>query len=122
MYVIPDDKPVTVSARIGAGDIDQVILGQSAMLKFSAFDARSLPNIFGEVSKVSADAFLEPKSQKYFYNVEIFLSTQEIEKLGNNILISGMPVSVYLTTTSRSPVEYVLRPISRYLDRAFRDT
>ena len=122
MYVVPDDKPVTVSARIGAGDIDQVILGQSAMLKFSAFDARSLPNIFGEVSKVSADAFLEPKSQKYFYTVEIFLSTQEIEKLGDNILISGMPVSVYLTTTSRSPVEYVLRPISRYLDRAFRDT
>jgi HlyD family secretion protein len=122
MYVIPDDKPVAVLARVDSGDIDEVYPGQDAMLKFTAFDARSMPNIFGKVSKVSPDAFLDEKTKRSHYEVEVLLTRDELEKLGENQLISGMPVSVFLTTTSRSPVQYLLRPLTTYLDRAFRDS
>jgi HlyD family secretion protein len=122
MYVIPDDKPVAVLARVDSGDIDEVYPGQDAMLKFAAFDARAMPNIFGKVTRVSPDAFLDEKTKRSHYEVEVSLPREELEKLGDNQLISGMPVSVFLTTTSRSPVQYVLRPLTTYLDRALRDS
>ena len=121
MYVVPEDSPSTILARVEANDIDEVSLGQEAMLKFTAFDSRTLPIIYGKVSKISADAFLDPKTQAAYYNVEIIPIEGEIEKLGDRQLISGMPLSVFITTSSRSPLDYVIQPVSRFMDRALRD-
>ncbi len=122
MYIIPNDTPISVSVRVRAIDIDQIYARQQASLKFDSFSRRSTPVIFGEVSNISADAFLDAKTGKLFYNVEISLSDSEIEKLGKNSLISGMPVNAFFTTKSRSPLEYVTKPIMVYFDKAFRDS
>jgi len=122
MYVVPRDKPVSVAVRVDAGDIDQVFVGQNASLKFSSFSRRSTPVILGEVSNVSADAFLDQKTQKLYYDVEVSLPVDELKKLGDKSLISGMPVNAFITTENRSPLTYVTKPIMDYFDRAFRDS
>jgi len=122
MYIVPDDDPASVAVRVDAADIDQVFIGQNASLKFSAFNRRSTPTIIGQVTNISADAFLDEKTQKLYYFVELFLPATEIEKLGKNTLISGMPVSAFITTQSRSPLNYLTKPIMDYFDRAFRDS
>jgi HlyD family secretion protein len=121
MYIIPDGEPTLVSVRVDAADIDQVHVGQEASLRFLAFNRRSTPVIKGEVSAVSADAFLDERTQKFYYSVEVSLIEEELQRLGDVTLISGMLVEAFLTTKSRSPASYVTKPVVDYFDRAFRD-
>jgi HlyD family secretion protein len=122
MYIVPDVPPQTVTVRIEAADIDQVHLGQVAALRFVAFNRRSTPVIFGSLSNISADAFIDERSQALYYFAEIALQEAEIMRLGANVLVSGMPVEAFITTESRSPISYVVKPLSDYFSRAFRDS
>lgn len=122
MYIVPDKEPVSASVHVDAADIDQVYLGQEASLRFIAFNRRSTPVIAGKVTNISADAFLDERTQKIYYFVEVSLIAPEIRKLGEVTLIAGMPVEAFFTTRSRSPASYITKPIADYFTRAFRDT
>lgn len=122
MMIVPDDEPVLARVRVFATDVDQVHLGQDASLKFKAFDGRQLPIILGTVRQVSADAFLDQRTQKTYYDVLVALDDAELAKLGQRTLIPGMPVEAFMATDSRTPLNYALRPIMVYFDRAFRDS
>lgn len=58
-FLIPDGRPLLISARVPAIDIDQVYAGQQVTLVFSAFDQNELPEITGLVNQVSADAYVD---------------------------------------------------------------
>ena len=121
MMIVPDDVPVQANIRVFATDIDQIYPGQEASLKFKAFNGRQIPIILGQVAQVSADSFLDQRTQKTYYEVKVSLLPDELAKLGAQDLIPGMPVEAFMSTESRTPLNYVLRPILFYFDRAFRD-
>lgn len=121
MMIVPKDEAVLARVRIDARDIDQVFTGQDASLRFTAFNGRQVPIILGTVVQVSADAFLDPRSQVSYYEVAIEIGAEVEATLGGSPLIPGMPVDAFLATQSRTPLDYVLRPIRFYFDRAFRD-
>jgi HlyD family secretion protein len=121
MYIVPDDEPASVLVRVDAADVDQVYVGQQASLRFIAFNRRSTPVIAGEVTNISADAFLDERTQRLYYLTEVSLIVDELQKLGDVTLISGMPLEAFFTTKTRSPASYVVKPISDFFDRAFRD-
>lgn len=121
MYIVPDSEPTLIVVRVEATDIDQVHVGQEAGLRFTTFNRRATPMIEGLVTAVSADTFLDERTQKYYYFVDVSLIDEESRKLGDLKLISGMPVEAFLTTKSRSPASYVIKPIVDYFARAFRD-
>lgn len=121
MYIVPDAEPASVSVRVDAADIDQLYLHQPASLRFLTFNQRSTPVIEGNVINISADAFLDERTQKLYYFVEVSLIEEELQRLGDVALISGMPVEAYFATRSRSPVSYVSKPVADYFTRALRD-
>ncbi|MHA3977336.1 HlyD family type I secretion periplasmic adaptor subunit [Halovulum sp. GXIMD14794] len=121
MMIIPDAAPAMVLVKVDSSDIDQVFLGQNAQLKFTAFNGRHIPIILGDVIQLSADAFVDPITKKAHYEVIVSLKPGEIEKLGERELIPGMPVEAFFSTESRTPMNYMMRPVMTYLDRAFRD-
>jgi len=121
MMIVPEDEPVQAMIRIPATDIDQVYLSQEASLRFTAFNGRQIRIILGRVRQVSADAFRDPATQQAYYNVAIALDEAAMATLGGADLVLGMPVEAYLTSESRTPLSYLLRPIMYYFDRAFRD-
>ena len=121
MMIVPDDEPVQANVRVFATDIDQVYPGQEALLKFKAFNGRQIPIILGRVVQISADSFLDQRTQKTYYEVKVALLPAEMAKIGEHDLIPGMPVEAFMSTESRTPLNYVLRPILFYFDRAFRD-
>jgi HlyD family secretion protein len=122
MMIVPDGEPVLARIRVPSTDIDQVFLGQDASMKFNSFNGRQIPIIIGQVIQISADASMDPRTQRTFYDVAIAMTDEELGKLGDTELIPGMPVEAFLATESRTPLNYVMRPIMFYFDRAFRDT
>jgi HlyD family secretion protein len=66
MLIVPEGDELTVEARIPPQDIDQLALGQRAVLRFAAFNQRTTPEIAGVVAKISADITQDPKTGAAF--------------------------------------------------------
>jgi HlyD family type I secretion membrane fusion protein len=123
LYIVPQDRPLVIATQVQPSNIDSVFVGQAVALRFSAFDQRQTPELFGKVVQVSADAFTDQGSQVSYYRAEIQLNDGEMARLDPNLhLIPGMPVEAFISTTSRSPMAYLLKPLADYFVKAFRET
>ncbi len=122
MYVIPQDQPLIVNARVAAIHIDQVHIGQPATLRFSAFNQRLTPEVTGTVTSVSADVFQDEVTGVTYYRVDLVPLTEELPKLKDQDLLPGMPVEAYLRTDDRTPLSYLTKPLTDYFGRAFRES
>ena len=121
MLVVPGGDVLTVEARIAPHDIDQVRVGQTAVLRFSTFNQRTTPEINGEVSRVSADITQDLKSALSYYTVRIALPDSELARLGGLKLVPGMPVETFIQTGERTAISYLVKPITDQLTKAWRE-
>jgi HlyD family secretion protein len=122
LFLVPQDRPLVIEARVEPIHVDQVFPGQDVMLRISAFDMRSTPDLFGSVTQVSADAYVDEQSGNSWYRVEIQLPEAELGKLPEGTtLLPGMPVDAFIRTSDRTPLAYLMEPLSEYFDRAFRE-
>jgi HlyD family secretion protein len=122
LYVIPQDRPLVITARIPPIHIDEVSVGQTAELVVSAFSSRETPHLAGRITLVSADAFSDPQTGAAYYTAEIELVEGERARLGDRTLLPGMPVEVFLQTGQRTPMAYLVQPFTDYFARAFRES
>jgi HlyD family secretion protein len=122
LYVIPQDRPLVITARIAPIHIDEVSVGQAAELVFPAFSARDTPRLTGRVTRVSADALSDPQSGATYYTAELELAEGERTRLGDRVLVPGMPVEVFLQTGRRTPLAYLVKPFTDYFTHAFRES
>ncbi len=122
MFIIPQDRPLVIAARVPTIHIDQVRPGQEVKLVFSAFSMRTTPEVFGKVASVSADVLVDEATQMPYYRAEIELNPGELAKLGEVTLIPGMPVEAFIRTDERTPVQFLTRPFTDYFNRAFRES
>lgn len=123
MYLVPQDRPLIITAQIQTIHIDQISLGQEVALRFSAFDQRQTPELYGEVVQISADAFTDQTTRQSYYRAQIALKEGEIDRLPPGlILVPGMPVEAFFGTNQRTPWQYLLKPFLDYFSKAFRET
>lgn len=121
MYVIPQDQPLLVRARVDSIHVDQIHVGQEASLRFTAFDQRQTPEVLGTVADVSADVFQDEVTGLNYYRVELLPFEEELAKLNQQVLLPGMPVEAFLKTAERTPLSYLTKPMTDYFGRAMRE-
>ena len=123
LYLVPQDRPLIIATQVEPIHIDQIYLGQEVALRFSAFDQRRTPELFGKVIQISADSFTDQGSQISYYRAQIEIDEGQIDRLPDDItLIPGMPVDAFISTDERSPIDYLLKPLTDYFARAFRES
>jgi HlyD family secretion protein len=121
MLVVPAADKLIVEAKVQPQDIDQVRIGQKAVMRFVNFNSRTTPEINGQVSLVSADVTLDQRTGLSFYTVRIGISAEEMANLVEHKLIPGMPVEVFIQTTIRTVVSFFIRPFQDQIAKAFRE-
>lgn len=122
LYIIPQDRPLVITAQVQPIHIDEVHVGQKVRVVFPAFSARTTPELFGHVATVSADALVDQRTQIPFFRAEILLDDGELAKLTDQTLLPGMPVEAFIETGARSPMSYLLKPFTDYFNQAFRES
>ncbi|MBS8226109.1 HlyD family type I secretion periplasmic adaptor subunit [Vannielia litorea] len=122
LYLVPQDRPLVIAAKVEPIHVDQVFAGQPVVLRFPAFDSRTTPELFGQVVQVSADAFTDERTQATYYRAEIRLDEGEVAKLEGKTIIPGMPVDSYIRTDDRTPLAYLVKPLTDYFNKAFRES
>jgi HlyD family secretion protein len=122
MQIVPENEKLLVESRIEPAFIDQVSVGQDALIRFSSFDQRKTPELAGRVVFVSAD--LEQDQQRQaapYFRARVELKSGELEKLVDQRIISGLPAELHLQTRERTILSYLLKPLTDQISRTFRE-
>lgn len=120
LEIVPDADRNLVEVRIQPQDIDQIRIGQSANLHFSAFNQQTTPTVSGRVEWVSAERARDQATGVTYYRAHIGVTDQNFRKLGGLEVKIGMPVEAYIETGSRTLLSYLLKPLTDQATRAFR--
>lgn len=122
MFIVPQDRPLLVAARVPVTHVDEVHSGQDVRLVFSSLPSRTTPEIVGQVTLVSADALTDDRSGMSYFRTEVAIDAAALRQLGDADIVPGMPVDVFIRTTDRTPLSYLLKPFTDYFRNAFRET
>lgn len=121
MQIVPQSDALALEARIYPQDIDQVVLGQTAVLRMSAFNQRTTPELNGRVSRIAADLTEDERTGLSWYLVRISIPPEELARLGDLALVPGMPCEALIRTGERTALSYLVKPLADQLNRAFRE-
>jgi HlyD family secretion protein len=121
LYVVPTGQEMGIAARVDALHVDAVFVDQPAALHFTAFQSRMMPEIIAIVRRISPSVLTDPRTNQLYYSVYIDTSPDQLARLGDVTLVSCMPVEVFIQTGTRTPLNYLLRPLTDYFARAFRE-
>jgi len=120
--ITPTGAEYFAEVRIEPKDIGHISAGQSTSITVTTFDPNRYGKLSGDVSHISADSFTDERTGKAYYIAYIALNEQKIGKGSYaHALSSGMEVRAEIVTQSRTLMQYILKPVSRSLDRAFTE-
>jgi HlyD family secretion protein len=121
MMIVPQADNLSVEAKVQPQDIDQLQIGQKTLLRLSAFNQRTTPELNGVVSRVSPDTTTDQRTGQSYYTIRVSMPPAEIARLGEVKLIPGMPVEAFVQTGDRTMLSYLAKPLHDQLMRAFRE-
>jgi membrane fusion protein, type I secretion system len=125
MQIVPRGDQLVVEAKLAPNDIDQVEVGAKAVVRIMAGNRRTVPEISGVVTRVSADLAHEQANgaqpSQAYYTVRVSLPAEEVARLNDLHLLPGMPAEVFIQTSPRSPLQYLLKPLHEQMERTFRE-
>jgi HlyD family secretion protein len=121
MMIVPESDKLSVEVKVEPKDIDQVAIGQPVVLRFSAFNQRTTPELNGSVTRIGADTSNDQRTGQSYYLVRIGIEPDELNRLGPVKLTPGMPVESFIQTGERTLVSYPVKALHDQLMRSMRE-
>lgn len=119
--VVPVTAKMEVEAKISPDDIDVVKSGSACRVRFTAYKARSHLSLHGTVKEVSAATFRDDTTGKSYYTALIEVNQNALAPADHVALHPGMLAEVEFTGNSRSPLRYLMDPVTQSFTRAFKE-
>ncbi|GKQ51431.1 HlyD family type I secretion periplasmic adaptor subunit [Bradyrhizobium sp. Ce-3] len=122
MMIVPKADDLSVEAKVNPQDIDKLQVGQKTVLRLSAFNQRTTPELNGVVTRVSADVNTDQRTGQSYYTIRVSMPPEEVARLGSEVkIIPGMPVEAFVQTGDRTMLSYLMKPMSDQFVRSFRE-
>jgi HlyD family secretion protein len=121
MLIVPQADDLQVEAKVNPQDIDKLQVGQKTLLRLSAFNQRTTPELNGVVTRVSPDVSTDQRTGQSYYTIRVSMPPAEVARLGDVKMIPGMPVEAFVQTGERTLLSYLIKPLRDQLMRAFRE-
>ena len=119
--IVPADPRLVIEAHIRTEDVSHVQQGQAAEIRFSAFNQRTTPLVPGKVFYVAADRSVDRASQQAYYVALIEADAASLRLATDIKLQAGMPAEVFIKGQERTPLQYLVEPVTQVLRRAARE-
>jgi len=122
LSIVPISDRLVLEARIPPNERDRVRVGGDADVQFTAFNQRTTPKLTGEVTKISADRKIDEATAASYFSVEILVPESERARLDKDSeLVPGIQAQIFITTESRTPLNYLLKPLTDNFGKAFKE-
>jgi len=104
MEIVPSSEDYVVVGRIDPAQVDSLRVGQSADIRFSAFDVQNTYVVEGELVNLSADVLQDPATGVGYYEAEIRVTENGYEQMRADglDLLPGMPAETMIKTGGRA--------------------
>ncbi len=121
MELVPSSDRLIVEGKVLPPDIDRVVQGQEVGIKLHAFNARTTPELKGQVSYVSADAVVDPRSEMSYFVIKATVTSDELKRLGDQKVQPGMQTDMFIITGERTFLGYLFKPLADSFNKAWRE-
>ncbi|WP_415716650.1 HlyD family type I secretion periplasmic adaptor subunit [Roseibium sp.] len=121
MQIVPREDQLIVEAQVRPVDIDQMAPGQNARVRFPSFDQRTTPELNATLLTVSPDLSEDERTGMTYYVARLSIDDEELDKLGEQALVPGMPVETFLKTGDRTVLSYLVKPVTDQIAHALRE-
>ncbi|MEP4639942.1 MAG: HlyD family efflux transporter periplasmic adaptor subunit, partial [Yoonia sp.] len=114
--ITPLGDELFVEARVKPQDVANVVAGQRATIKFSAYDYTIYGSMSGEVQFVSADTFKDDRQPDAdpHYKVTLRVDRDNLDQRQSQIAMRpGLQAAVELHTGEKSVLQYLTKPLYR---------
>lgn len=121
--IVPVESVLLIEASVRPSDIANVRLGQKSRVEITAYNSAIFGWMMGEVVSISPDAIYNEALKESFYSVQVRTAGSPLkDSNGKPLRIGpGMVATVNLLGEKRSILSYLLTPISRLSETAFRE-
>ncbi len=119
--IVPADPRLVVEAHLRTEDVGRVAQGQRADIRFTAFPYRSTRLVEGKVFYVAPDRSVDRATNQPYYVALIEADAASLAQAGQSRLQAGMPAEVYVKGEQRTPLQYLVEPVTQVLHRAGRE-
>ncbi|MCC7285711.1 MAG: HlyD family type I secretion periplasmic adaptor subunit [Burkholderiaceae bacterium] len=116
--IVPLDDTLVLEARIAPKDIAFIHPGQSALVKFSAYDFSIYGGLDAKVENISPDSVVDERGNAYYLVRVRTLKAGFGEKMP---IIPGMTAEVEVLTGRKSVLSYLLKPVLKVQQRALSE-
>lgn len=120
--IVPADDQLEVDARIKPSDIGFIRAHQPASVKLTAYDYAVYGSLQGRVERISPDAVAEERTGELYYLVRVRTDGVLRDAAGKPLpIVPGMIAEVDILGNKRRVIDYILTPVERVKDTAFRE-
>ena len=119
--IVPLNEDLIIEVEISPKDIAFIVAGQRALVKLTAFDFSKYGSLTGKVLTVGADSIQKDDGSRW-YLCEIAIPVNGITSLGKTItILPGMVAQVDVVNGERTIMNYLLEPVTKVTEEAFRE-
>jgi HlyD family secretion protein len=116
MEIVPSDRSLVIEAKAAPTDADDLTIGMTTQIRFPALQEKDLPIIEGQISKISADSFEDQRTGTHYFEIEVMVPLESLEKLkefrADGGIRAGLPAQVVVPLRKRTALGYLLEPLS----------
>lgn len=116
MEITPEDKNVLIEARAKPNDRANLRSGLPTRVRIGAYDYATYGAMLGKVTEVSADTLVDEHEGRYY---RVMITVRADQK--DLVVVPGMTAVADIVVGKRTVLSYILSPLMRFKDVAFRD-
>ncbi|HEB80140.1 MAG TPA: HlyD family type I secretion periplasmic adaptor subunit [Rhodospirillales bacterium] len=121
MQIVPTKDTLIAEVKISPNDVGNVKIGQNVLVKIGSYNYSRFGGIKGTLTRMSASSLIGPKGRGYFRG-RISLSKPYVGNIpGKYIVLPGMSVNASIATGKKTLLQYLLKPLSDAMNRAFSE-
>lgn len=118
--IVPIDDKLLIETRIRPQDVAFIKPGSKATIRLSAYDYTKYGSLPGVVERIGADTITD-ENRETFYQVIVSTNPDDPQISDEIKVIPGMIAVVDVSSGERTVLEYLLKPILKIRDQAFRE-
>lgn len=121
MEITPSDLRIAIQTRANPNDRANLRPGLPARVRVGAYDYATYGTFEGQVSEVSADTLSDEKGNRYYrVTIDVLGASLKSKAFEPGALLPGMAASADIAVGKRNILSYILSPLLKFRDGAFR--
>lgn len=119
--LVPANAPLVVEVKVTSDAVGEVRPGQAAEVRLLSYKQRSTHMLDGKVLRISADALTEQRSGTPYFAVVVEMDPASLAAYPEIKAAPGLAAEVYIRTSERTPLDFLIEPLVSGMRRGFRE-